>query len=104
MGYTLKEHEFLRYKDVDYSVGYKSQMNFDLYIPEIETYLEFNGYMHHREEHIKSDKQKVKWCEQHKYRLITIQTEIGLNNSLKAEKLSEYHKVYSINQEKRYDA
>lgn len=108
-GFTLEKHVFLSRFDANYIAGMKGQdyqmrqlMNFDFYIPQIRTFIDFNGGVHGQDSYKKRDNEKKTWAYNHGFNLIVISSEIkNKENPVSIEKSSHYIK-YKIHQERKY--
>ena len=78
-------------------------MNFDLYIPQIRAFIDFNGGMHNKNDKIKADNEKKTWAYNHGFNLIVISCgEIGTSVPVSFEK-SEHFLKYKIHRERKYN-
>lgn len=111
-GFTLEKHVFLsRFdsscvagtKDPDYWMKQKkSQMNFDLYIPQIRTFLDFNGSVHGQDSVVKADNEKRTWAYNHGFNLMIISCgEIEASVPVSIERSNFYIK-YKLHREQKY--
>ena len=77
-------------------------MNFDLYIPQIRTFIDFNGSVHGKDSVVKTDNEKKTWAYNHGFNLIVISCgEVGTSQPVSVEKSGHYIK-YKIHQQRRY--
>lgn len=77
-------------------------MNFDFYIPQIRTFLDFNGGVHGRDSVVKADNEKKTWAYNHGFNLIVITCgEIGKSVPVSIER-SEHYIKYKMHQERKY--
>ena len=77
-------------------------MNFDLYIPQIRVFLDFNGSVHGQDIVVKADNEKKTWAYNHGFNLIVISCgEIGTSVPVSVEKSNHYIK-YKMHQERNY--
>lgn len=68
-------------------------MNFDLYIPQIRLFLDFNGSVHGQDNVVKTDNEKKTWAYNHGFNLIVISCgEIGTSQPVSIERSSHYIK------------
>lgn len=101
-GFTLEKHIFIRRFDNNYENSNKSRMNFDLYIPQIRTFIDFNGGVHRIDSYKKRDNEKKSWAYSHGFNLIVISCgEIETSVPESIEK-SEHYIKYKIHQELKY--
>lgn len=108
-GFTLEKHVFLSRFDNSYVAGMIDQeyqmrqlMNFDFYIPQIRTFIDYNGSIHGQDNYKKRDNEKKTWAYNHGFNLIAISCgEIDKSDSVKIEKSSHYIK-YKIHRERKY--
>ena len=108
-GFTLEKHLFLSRFDSNYVAGIKGQdyqmrqlMNFDFYIPQIRTFIDFNGGVHGIDNVVKTDNEKKTWAYNHGFNLIVITCgEIEASVPKSIEKSSHYIK-YKIHRERKY--
>lgn len=77
-------------------------MNFDLYIPQIRTFIDFNGSVHGQDNYKKRDNEKKTWAYNHGFSLIVISCgEIGTSVPVSFDKSSFYIK-YKIHKQNKY--
>ena len=77
-------------------------MNFDLYIPQIRTFVDFNGGVHGKDNKVKTDNEKKTWAYNHGFNLIVISCgEIETSVPESIEKAEHYIK-YKIHRERKY--
>lgn len=108
-GFTLEKHVFLSRFDSSYAAGIqdkknqmKQRMNFDMYIPQIRTLLDFNGSVHGKDEYKKVDNEKKTWAYNHGFNLIVISCEvIDKEKPVSIERSNDYIK-YKIHIERPY--
>lgn len=78
-------------------------MNFDFYIPQIRTMLDFNGSVHGIDDAVKADNEKKTWAYNHGFNLIVITCgEIGASVPVSIEK-SEHYIKYKLHKEQKYN-
>lgn len=108
-GFTLEKHVFLSRFDNNYAAGMKGQeyqmkqlMNFDLYIPQIRTMLDFNGGIHGKDAAVKADNEKKTWAYNHGFNLIVISCgEVEKSQPVSIERSNNYIK-YKLHREQKY--
>lgn len=77
-------------------------MNFDLYIPQIRTMLDFNGGVHNQVDAKKRDSEKKTWAYNNGFNLIVISCgEIRKSVPVSIERSNNYIK-YKIHRERKY--
>ena len=77
-------------------------MNFDLYIPQIRTFIDFNGGVHGIDNVVKTDNEKKTWAYNHGFNLIVITCgEIGTSVPAQIERSNHYIK-YKIHKQNKY--
>lgn len=77
-------------------------MNFDIYIPQIRTFIDFNGGVHRIDSYKKRDNEKRTWAYNHGFNLMIISCgEIEASVPVSIEKSGHYIK-YKIHQEFKY--
>lgn len=77
-------------------------MNFDLYIPQIRTFIDLNGSVHGQDAAVKADNEKKTWAYNHGFNLIVITCgEIYKSQPVSIEK-SSFYINYKIHRENKY--
>lgn len=77
-------------------------MNFDLYIPQIRTFIDFNGSIHGKDSYKKVDNEKKTWAYNHGFNLIVIACgEIETAVPVSVERSNHYIK-YKIHRQQKY--
>ena len=79
-------------------------MRFDMFIPQVRTFIEINGYVHSKmSRHKKTDDQKREWCEHNGYNLIILSCERAAdqNNAITVLENQPHYKKYGLHKEQR---
>lgn len=107
--FTLEKHLFLSRFDSNYVAGIKGQyyqmkqrMNFDLYIPQIRTFIDFNGGIHGQDSYKKVDNEKKTWAYNNGFNLIVISCEVKDKEKPESIERSSHYVKYKIHREQKY--
>ena len=108
-GFTLEKHVFLSRFDNSYAAGIKDteaqrkqRMNFDFYIPQIRTYIDFNGSIHGQDNVVKTDNEKKTWAYNHGFNLIVISCEVKDKEKPVSIEKSSFYIKYKLHYQQKY--